>query len=307
MSASFRTRAGAIAIGVSFLALAAAVAQQATQRDPRNPSPPTQSQPDASNPLGQRDVVAPPIDRTVPGRQPYSANYRGSQANDAHNAVQLYFANCLLKHNQAEIELGQFAAEQSQNPRVKEFAQMLVKDHQKVVDKLQQVAGAGGLKSNRSTTLDDANPTTPGRRINETPGLPGIPGADTATPGVGTTAETRTPQAGQNPNVALMQVADIEQKIADRCQQALKEELQSKNGAEFDECFIGAQIGGHMHMLAALEVLSQESQGQVKQIADEARTGVKQHLDEAKQIAKQLKSGDQGSATATRPRPTERQ
>jgi len=90
----------------------------------------------------------------------------------------------------------------------------------------------------------------------------------------------------------LKQVAQIEEKINDRCNQALREELQQKSGTEFDECYLGAQIAGHMHMLAALEVLPDESQGQLKQIAEDAKPTVQKHLDQAKDLMKQLKSSE---------------
>lgn len=310
MSVSFRTRVGAVAIGLSGLALAAAVAQQATTQNPQNPNAPTQSQLDPANPnLGRPDangLQTGQPGRATPGRQPYSANFRGEQGNvNSMNAVEKYFANCLLKKNQAEVELSQFAAEQTENPQVRQFAQMLVKDHREIVNRLQQVAGTGGLKSTDSTNSTSTSLGTSG--VNATPGLPSTPASETATPSVGNVGDGRLSRAGQNSNIALMQVADLEQKIADRCHKALREELQGKSGAEFDECFIGAQVGGHMHMLAALEVLSQESQGELKQIAEAARPSIEKHLDEAKQLAKQLKERDQGSATAARTtRSTER-
>jgi len=110
-----------------------------------------------------------------------------------------------------------------------------------------------------------------------------------------------TNRAGMRGNAALDQLATIEQRINDRCNQALREELQRKSGSEFDECYIGSQIGGHMHMLAALEVIAQDAQGPLKQIASEARPTVQKHLDDAKQLVAQMKGSDENTATARRP------
>jgi putative membrane protein len=282
MSALLRVCTGAVAAGLCCLPLGVLIAQQATDSPPRDIQP-GQVQPDAANPLRPGDQIRP---RTG---QPYTSNYRGETAKGGGQmAVEAFFANCLLKNNKAEIELAKFASEQSQNPQVKQFAEMLAKDHQKVVDRLQQVAASN---PNRAGTpaVDPNSPAGTTRGVTESPGLPGSPATTTT--------------AGGGP---LMQVAAIEEKIKERCQQALREELQSKSGAEFDECYIGSQIAGHMQSLAALEVLSQESQGRLKEIAEAARPTVQQHLDQAKQIAKQLKSGS-GSAQAQRPTTTDGQ
>jgi predicted outer membrane protein len=305
MSALFRTGLGAVAVGLCCLTLSA-TAQQ-TNRDLQGGVRPAAPQPDAANPQNPNDRAGTQqadrnrFQRGLQG-QPYSANFRGDQRTGHSSAVENYFVNCLLKHNKAEIEMAKFASEQSQNPQVKQFADQLVRDHQAVIDKLQQIAGTGTTVGRTNSDELGSTPRTDADRNAADPNrLPGA--AIDATPGLNdrtTTGETAAnrPGAAQG-STALNQVASIEEKIMDRCQQALREELQQKSGAEFDECFIGAQIGGHMHALAALEVLSQESQGQLKQIADEARPTIQKHLDHAKSLAKQLKSGSQ-SAQAQR-------
>lgn len=57
----------------------------------------------------------------------------------------------LLLGNQEEVALAEFAQQQSQNPKVKEFAALMIKDHQPALKKLQQlsshsqVSGSGGV------------------------------------------------------------------------------------------------------------------------------------------------------------------
>jgi len=324
MSALFRVSIGAVAVGLCCLPLGAARAQQTTNRNPGEIKP-AQAQSDAANPTGQSGrATSSQIDRSQPGRtsqgrQPYTANYRGAQASGQNSGVENYLANCLLKKNQGEIELGKFASQQSQNPQVKEFAQQVVKDHQQVVEKLQQVAGAGGSTTRTSSTsLDTSARSETDRPARERTRTPASSATDTTQSGAeartnriasdrdtseSVTSTSRTSAQGSG---ALQQLASIEEKIAERCQQALREELQQKSGAEFDECFVGSQIAGHMQMLAALEVISQEDQGQLKQIAEEAKPTVQKHLEHAKQLAKQLKSGEQGSAQAQRTSPSNR-
>jgi predicted outer membrane protein len=225
----------------------------------------------------------------------YKTGFRGTQAtgNNAQR-VERYLAECLLAKNQGEIELAEIAQQKSENPEVKQFAEMLVQDHGQLVQKLQPIAG-------KQTAARAEGRGEPGRDRNATD----APRLDerVATDQDRSANPADTAGAGGGP---LMQLAAIEKKIHERCLQALKEELQQKSGAEFDECFVGAQIGGHMQAVAALEVLGQETQGQLQQLAQEAQPKVQQHLDHAKQLAKQLKASTPQVGQADRPARTQR-
>jgi len=131
----------------------------------------------------------------------------------------------------------------------------------------------------------------------DTTRTPGSSGTDTAAREA--TRATSANNSAMHGDAQLMQVGQIVEKINDRCNQALREELQQKSGNEFDECYLGAQVAGHMHMLAALEVLPSESQGELKQIAQDAKPTVEKHLEQAKDLMKQLK-GSENSNQADR-------
>ena len=304
MSALLRFSAGAIAIGLFCWPLALH-AQQIRTRNTQPGDAQQQAQPaDATQP-GQPGApqLNRPANRTRPARQqqPYTSNYRGESSNAASQptTIEGYLVACLLKKNKGEIEISQFAAEQTQDPQVKEFAQQVIKDHQNVVEKLQQLAAARAADTNARTAAD--------RGAIESAPAPGSSGTDNTT--VDATGTRSAPanergniaHAGMQGNAALGQLASIEEKIADRCQQALKEELQSKSGTDFDQCYVGSQIAGHMQMLAALEVLAEDGPGQLKQAAEDTKDIVQQHLDHAKQLANDMKSNTRGSAQATRP------
>jgi len=96
----------------------------------------------------------------------------------------------------------------------------------------------------------------------------------------------------QQPNDRRSQ---IERQINDRCLALLEQELSSKTGKEFDACYLGSQIGGHMHMKAALEVLADETTGELQQIAQDARPTVEQHFKHAQDLMRQV---DQRQANA---------
>jgi predicted outer membrane protein len=189
-----------------------------------------------------------------------------------------------LIKNQNEVELAQFAAQRSQNPQVKQFAQMLIEDHQTAIQRLQRVAG--NPQQDRSIR----------------------PAGFTGQEGGQQSSASNQPQAGgaarstmSSDNSALRELATIDRQVAERSQQALREKLQEKQGAEFDQCFVGSQIFGHMHMIAQLEVVQQQSSGQLRQFAQEAQPKVKQHLEQAEKLAEQLMASSTRQAGAQQP------
>lgn len=52
-----------------------------------------------------------------------------------------------LEDGQAEIELGRLAQERATNPRVKEFAAMMVSDHTRAGEELRRLAGSGAAQA----------------------------------------------------------------------------------------------------------------------------------------------------------------
>lgn len=275
MSASPRLRFGLTAAGLSCLLTGLVVAQQQNAND----------QPGAA--IDQPSAkAAGQTDQLKTQRREYTANFRGNQAAGAMQSqeVQRFLTGCLLAKNQAEVELSKFAQQQSQSPEVKEFAQMLVQDHSKFIQKLQQAAGARSATRPSAETGETAQPATNRDAVGQN------------------AAEPATERTATNNNSAVDQLLAIEQQIVEHCTQAAKDELQRKQGAEFDKCYIGGQIAGHMQMLSALEVIQQQGPEQLQQLAQQAQPNVQKHLDHAKQIMKQLEgTGSVGNRAARQP------
>ena len=291
MSASLKLKGGMLAAAMSCLFAGLAVAQQLQQAPGTQPRP---GQP------GQIDRADRPATQPAQRGQQYTAEFRGTQTAGApaSQEIEHYLANCLLIKNKAEVELSQFAQQQAQNPEVKEFAQMLIKDHQQAIQKLQALAGAQG--AGRAAQRPGANGQIDAQATTPTTERPRQALNQDADP-----SQTATRPAGQNN--ALNQLLELDRQITQRCQELVREELQAKNGPEFDMCFVGAQIGSHTHMLAALDVIGQRSQGELRQFVQEAQPVVQRHLDHAKQIAKaQMAQAGSQSATQAERQPATR-
>jgi predicted outer membrane protein len=275
MSVSLSIRFYVVGAGLACLLMGSAYAQQQTDErieSAQEGSAAAQEDIDDTE-SGQTDSAR--VDRPGPNRAVQKAERgelrqdqrrrgdRGLRAGRSdHQQVEQFLVGCLLQKNQNEIDAAQFAQQQSQNAEVKKFAQLLVEDHRQMVQQLQQ------LQQGRATQQ-----------------------------GSGTGAGRRT--AGQQRG-GIQQLMAIDRAINERCAAALKEELQQKQGAEFDMAFVGSQISGHMQMVATLEVLSQQGPEQVQQLAEKALPKVQSHLDHAKQLKEQLKSGEQHSTNQSK-------
>jgi putative membrane protein len=109
----------------------------------------------------------------------------------------------------------------------------------------------------------------------------------------------RVVQAGQNANenAALNQLLEINRQIGEKCGQMTRAKLEEAPQDEFDKCFVGSQVGAHMHMLAALDVISEQASGELRQVAQDAKSTIKQHLEHAEKLMKKLDSADTRQAS----------
>lgn len=80
----------------------------------------------------------------------------------------------------------------------------------------------------------------------------------------------------------------IHKQIANQCLASIKQELGGKEGAEFDKCFMGYQVGAHMQEIDSLKVLRSHATAELREQIDSEIEHATEHLQEAKQIAKQL-------------------
>jgi len=220
-------------------------------------------QPATQHQFGQQDASERGPNRS--DSQQHTTNFRGpdasgSTASGAAQSVDNYLANCLQIKNNAAIKINEFAEGRAQNPQVKQFAEKITQDHQQLAQRLSQ------LTSNRATA---------------------------------TAQNTQAAMAGNaNNNAALNQLLQIDRQITDKCTSMAEEKLGQKSGAEFDKCYVSAQIGSHMQMLAALEVISQQTNGQLQQTARDAKSTVEKHLQQAEQLMKKLDDSDRTSRQA---------
>ena len=170
------------------------------------------------------------------------------------NSADSQLAGCLIVDNQGEIALGKLAEQKTKNNDVKQFAQQMVKDHTDFMQKLEQFAGEQG-----QTAATQSNP------------------------GMQNMASAAQPMGSQPLNLA-----SLKQQIGQKCLEMTQQELGKYDGAQFDKCYVGQQIGAHMQVLAELEVFRNQASPELASLLDKGIQTTKTHLEHAKTIAKSL-------------------
>jgi len=193
---------------------------------------------------------------SVFGQGAKPANTPPTTAHPAAKNLDSHFAACLIWQNENEMAAAKLAERKSSSQEVREFAQMLAKDHERATKDLEPFAGATRQLRRSDAAASGDNPR---------------PAAATA-------------QAGD----PLDQLLQIRAEIADACRATAERELNSKSGGEFDECFMGMQIGMHMHVVDELKVLERHASPELQQVLRQEKQTAEKHLERAKVIAKNL-------------------
>jgi hypothetical protein len=81
----------------------------------------------------------------------------------------------------------------------------------------------------------------------------------------------------------------IHQQIADQCLTTVKSELSKKSTQDFDECFMGQQIGEHIAVIDKLKVLRNYASNDLRQKLEKELQTAESHLQTALQIEHKLK------------------
>jgi len=271
MLSTFRFAAATAALGAMFVGAASA-----QQRDAQPGAPPARPAAAKAAQGTAPRAGAPAATQPQAGAQQRTANKptAGQPGSDPDH----FIAAALLIGNESEVALGQFAAEHSKDPQVQKFADMMVKEHSEVAQDLAKWApdASLGIAKSGGTRAKSGNDAT-----------------------------TRTARAGQDENQAdnaggrSFDMLQVHKKIAQRCIDSSKKELGSKEGAEFDKCYVGQQIVLHQQMIDKASVLREYASPDLQASIDKGLDGAKEHLDHAKQLIEKL-SGSEKRETRTR-------
>ena len=271
----------------------AALASGATLAQAQQPAAPVQTQPGQTQP-GQVRPGQPVPGQVQPGQPGRAGQNQPGQAGAHAQGVSLndFIVHKLKRGNEAEVELGQMAVDRAKSDSVKEFAEMMVKQHQAMIQKLEQQSTRSPDRANR----DGAQPAggTSGQNSSTNNNQPATnqPASNNqpAQPASGQTAGQANAQGhagGMTGHVPHMLVALTDQSC-DNELQLTKQMLEKHEGDDFEMAYIGQQIVAHTCMLAHLQALKNSGPQELQQLASEGEQTTRKHLDHAMKIAKEL-------------------
>jgi predicted outer membrane protein len=200
-------------------------------------------------------------------------------------------ATWLLVENQNEIELAKIAQQRATHPEVKRFAEQMIQDHQQMAQKLQPIATAAGYTGAGANGL--ANAGTPGS--DKSTGTDRNDKTGTGNP-LGRTQEAaagRNASGGEFDHIALVQ------DLGRQCLSTARTELEKKQGAEFDRCYMGMAVMAHAKVNDQMTVFPRYASSSFANVIADGQKTVAMHLEHAKDLCKQLES-ESKSTTAPR-------
>ena len=276
-----------------------------------------------------RDPVRrPAADRAAGTEREPAAGARTARPGQSSPADQ-QIAACKLGGCHNELELAKLAKEKATSPEVKAFAERMIREHTPACEKLAQVAGPLAADHGHDAAAEPGRPATRPAR----PGLEGaVPDApregaaprDGAAPRepreAGAPREAAPPRAGaaadeqievrvQPGRPGARPAADvniraggadggldwvsIHNEVAQQCLASAKKELGSKEGAEFDKCYMGMAVASHQKAIDMDQVFMKHASQQFKSDIQEGMKMASAHLEQAKSICKKLEGSSE--------------
>jgi len=176
--------------------------------------------------------------------------------------------------------MARFAIDRTENEDVKEFAKLLIDDHEADLKKLArwapEAARDGFLNEDRAAV--EGNQPRPAARQPQPQPAPGVvpaqprPGFQQPQPGYA--------QAGPRPIDAI----GLFREVAMECVSTGKQLLSEKEGQDFDKCFVASQYMMHQGIQDRLTVFQRYSSSELAQLFSDASMTVDEHTDHAKQL-----------------------
>lgn len=202
-------------------------------------------------------------------------------------------ATCLAIANQEEIALAKLAEEKSKSKDVKEFAEMLVKDHQGFLQKLSKFAPEAAregflMERHQNQTRDNKSQSSTNQNSNIQP-AGGAARADGQRDGQRVQQTAGTAQDPAHGGQHLDFIA-MHKEIAEECLANAKAKMNREDADKFDKCFIGHQIGMHEQMKVTLTVFQRHTNGELNQVISEGLKKTESHLKKAEDIMKDLEA-----------------
>lgn len=221
-------------------------------------------------------------------------------------------AQWLIVDQQNIINLAQYGLQKSQTPQVRELAETIIREHETFASKLRDGSGEGATtarpidsedttrgdqreerrEATREARRDEVRDQDGQRRPIENLGDRLEDGVERLTD----RAERVAGEARQGLDRAVdgdrptrgARWVDIHREIGQKVEEVVRQDLDQREGYEFEAAFVGMLVASHLQQEATLAVLSTRVSGDLAQTLEQAQASVKQHRAQAEQVMGQL-------------------
>ena len=221
------------------------------------------------------------------------------------NKLEKCLATVLIQANENEVHASQIAQERASSAEVKKFAQMMEQEHKEILSKLESYGDGKHLARKQEKKVHETAfrfKPKDGKKSESEKADQGDEGKIQQTsaeePQAADDAEKEKADKDNAGGTFHHQMMNIHQELAAQCRQTMEKELTSKTGEEFDDCYVGMQIGAHMHMVDMLTVFERHASGDFKNVLTEGLQTTQSHLEHAKSLMKTLEGEESKTANA---------
>jgi predicted outer membrane protein len=180
------------------------------------------------------------------------------------------------------------AVENAENDKVKEFAQTLVSEHEKLCRDIEKLQAAGGHMKNsdhsktneQSTDQSAADANRPNQNRQNQQGQTARRDA----------RKTQDGNWASNNQGIVGKLQMINEKASKKQLEMAKQMLQEHKGKDFDMAFVGMQIASHTRAVAELSALEGVGSKEMQDVVKKAEEATSKHLEKAKGLAEELSS-----------------
>ena len=204
-------------------------------------------------------------------------------------------ADELLGMSTGEVQLANFVLQRTQNESVRQFAQMMIQDHNKLNTELEKFASPDLVKSLGEAARQAGQPGQPGQLPQPGATATTQPGAVPTTPGAAQPGERNTTDVASGENVKICE--DIGKQIGS----LVTRELGQYQGSDFDRAYAGQQFWGHVTFIGVAKGAENHVSADLKQVLNQGATTAEQHLEHCRRLIRDL-SANVARGNETTPR-----
>ena len=209
--------------------------------------------------------------------QPTSVVQGANKTASPGRVSQEQLAACFALDNQEQIILAKFAQEKTKNKDVTQFVKMIAEEHQACLKKLSKFAPEASKEGYLVATQVEQSLPREGSPL--AAASPSVKTGDVTAPGV--------------------DMVQLQRELAQQCIIDSQKYLSTKDGEEFDKCFVGMQIAKHASMRTKLTVSHRHTSDQLQQIVLDGIQVTEKHMKAAEDLMAKLADANSDSVAET--------